>query len=234
MLQFWTINVINATVFVSRRWPVTRPRRPLTDLGYAMLILLDRGPLTGYEINKRFASSIVFFWHARPSQIYAELRRLEQLELVRQIDEPGADRRRRNVFAITPAGRTALLEWLATPTPMQRTKDEMQLKAFAFEQVDPSDAVMLFDQHRRLHEERLATYQRDRERLVRRYGDPADTVDPAALFRFLSIDYGIAYESTYVRWCGEAARLVRCRLLAGQPRDGTATPAGPDGARPDR
>src|SRR5574337_595003 len=52
-------------------------------------------------------------------------------------------RRRRNVFAITDTGRAALLDWLASPTPMQQTKDEMQLKAFAFDLIDPAAAAAL-------------------------------------------------------------------------------------------
>ena len=44
-------------------------------LKYAILELLRRKPLTGYDIKKRFEESLTFCWHAEHSQIYPESRR---------------------------------------------------------------------------------------------------------------------------------------------------------------
>jgi non-ribosomal peptide synthetase component F len=42
-------------------------------LRYALLALLSRRSLTGYELTKRFYGSVAFCWHAHQSQIYADL-----------------------------------------------------------------------------------------------------------------------------------------------------------------
>src|SRR3990172_11811440 len=55
------------------------PATASITLHCALLGLLARRPLTGYEILKRFTRSVVFFWHAKRSQIYAELKRIERL-----------------------------------------------------------------------------------------------------------------------------------------------------------
>ena len=58
------------------------PATASITLHSALLGLLARRPLTGYEILKRFTRSVVFFWHAKRSQIYAELKRMERLGFV--------------------------------------------------------------------------------------------------------------------------------------------------------
>src|ERR687885_279786 len=49
----------------------------ITSLGYALLGLLAREPLSGYDLASRMKERVGFFWQARHSQIYPELGRLE-------------------------------------------------------------------------------------------------------------------------------------------------------------
>ncbi|WP_407554211.1 helix-turn-helix transcriptional regulator [Streptomyces sp. Pv4-95] len=87
------------------------PRLPLT--AWAVLGLLSfRGERTGYELKKWADSSLRFFyWSPAISQIYAELRRLEELGLASSRrsgpEEPRATRR----YTITDEGRAALAAW---------------------------------------------------------------------------------------------------------------------------
>ena len=48
------------------------------SLRYALLALLTVEPMTGYDLSKRFESSVAYVWHAPDSQIYPELRRMER------------------------------------------------------------------------------------------------------------------------------------------------------------
>lgn len=43
-------------------------------LTYAILGLLNRTPMTGYDISKAFNHELAKFWHAKHSQIYGELK----------------------------------------------------------------------------------------------------------------------------------------------------------------
>ncbi len=47
------------------------------SLRHATLASLLDGEASGYELAKRMDISVANFWHALPTQIYAELRKLE-------------------------------------------------------------------------------------------------------------------------------------------------------------
>ncbi|WP_263301875.1 PadR family transcriptional regulator [Streptomyces purpurogeneiscleroticus] len=94
-----------------RQGATTYPRLPVT--AWAVLGLLSfRDGRTGYDLKKWADTSLRFFyWSPAISQIYAELRRLEELGLVTSRrsgpDEPRAKRR----YTITEDGRDALAVW---------------------------------------------------------------------------------------------------------------------------
>lgn len=65
-------------------------------LKYAILRLINREPITGYDISREFDRGLVNFWYATHSQIYPELRKLTEEGLVTfEIDTRG-DRQEKN------------------------------------------------------------------------------------------------------------------------------------------
>ena len=54
----------------------------MTTLGYALLGLLARRALSGYDLAREMKRPVGYFWQARHSQIYPQLARLEALGLV--------------------------------------------------------------------------------------------------------------------------------------------------------
>jgi DNA-binding PadR family transcriptional regulator len=73
-------------------------------------------PWTTYELAKAMAPTrgVGRLWPRARSHIYAEPKRLVTLGLAKATSE-SVGRRRRTVYAITPAGRRALSAWLASP-----------------------------------------------------------------------------------------------------------------------
>ena len=61
-------------------------------LGFSILQLLERFSLSGYDVKKRFATSLAYGWYAHNSQIYPQLRQLEDHGLV---ESPGRNEHRR-------------------------------------------------------------------------------------------------------------------------------------------
>ena len=51
-------------------------------LRYAILGLLNRKAMTGYDLSKEFQTSLAEFWHAKHSQIYPELKSLAEDGLI--------------------------------------------------------------------------------------------------------------------------------------------------------
>ena len=54
----------------------------LMSLRHALMALLAATPMTGYTLAKQFDQSAAFVWHAPHSQIYPELRHLEEAGLI--------------------------------------------------------------------------------------------------------------------------------------------------------
>lgn len=93
---------------------VALPKIPAT--AWAVLGILSFGrELTGYDI-KNWSDAILhfFYWSPATSQIYTELRRLEDLGLVASRTMARDEVREKTVFSITPAGIDALRTWQAT------------------------------------------------------------------------------------------------------------------------
>lgn len=54
----------------------------MRTLKYAILGLLNRNPMTGYDIVKEFNFQLAEFWNAKHSQIYPELKKLVNEKLI--------------------------------------------------------------------------------------------------------------------------------------------------------
>src|SRR6516162_1258307 len=83
----------------------------LTPTGRVILGMIALGRQTGYDIKQLVDKSTRHFWSASYGQIYPELRRLEEQGLIVGEAEPRGGRAR-TVYTLTPAGQTALSEWL--------------------------------------------------------------------------------------------------------------------------
>lgn len=106
-------------------------------LKYAILGLLNRNEMTGYELSKEFETTLFEFWNAKHSQIYPELKSLNAEGLIqyrwksremcwrrRSIRSPMKD------GAIFGMGRNAL------PDP-DGSKDESRLRLFFLDGASP-------------------------------------------------------------------------------------------------
>ena len=98
------------------------------SLRYAILGFLSSTPGTGYRIAQEFAAGAGSFWSALPSQIYPDLRALEQAGLIEgEVD--ASDRMGRRLFRPTQAGLAALRAWVeaAPEYPPERDAERVQL-----------------------------------------------------------------------------------------------------------
>ena len=87
----------------------------LTPTSYLVLGLLAReGPSTPYDLEQHVKATLGNFWSFPHTLLYSEPPRLGALGLVTETRE--TEGRRRRVFAITPAGTSALGAWLDRPS----------------------------------------------------------------------------------------------------------------------
>lgn len=82
------------------------------SLSYALLGILKMSPMSGYDLNKFFNDSINFFWSAQMSQIYRELKSLEEKGMLTVVEETGTKGPNKKVYSITELGIKQLEQWL--------------------------------------------------------------------------------------------------------------------------
>jgi PadR family transcriptional regulator AphA len=110
------------------------------SLRYALLALLSVEPMTGYDLAKRFESSVAFVWHAPDSQIYPELRKMAKEGLLQAEEVSWGPRGKKTQYRITEEGRAAFRAWMREPVEYSRERDPVHLKAAYLEWAEPNAA----------------------------------------------------------------------------------------------
>lgn len=154
----------------------------------SLLGFLHRGPMTGWDLVAAVEGSVGNFWSVTRSQVYRELRSLEEQGLV-EAGETGA--RERRPYTITDTGRDAFRRWIAREPGEEVIRFPLLLTVFFSEHVDPALLRRHVVLHRARHEQRLAAY----EELHSALADLPDERFPVYALRF-----GIEYERAVLRW----------------------------------
>ncbi|HEV8596333.1 MAG TPA: PadR family transcriptional regulator [Candidatus Dormibacteraeota bacterium] len=172
----------------------------VSTLGYAILGLLARQSLSGYDLARRLRRPIGFYWTAGHSQIYPELRRLTTANLIQASAASGG--RRRREYSITRSGRSALHAWVDSLPAEYEPRDEVCLRAYSLWVLEAPRAIRFIkqieDAHRtRLgeYEKMLAVFKKERGAELARKGTRAPAFGTYATLR-----RGIGYEREYLSW----------------------------------
>ncbi len=132
------------------------------------MALLAATPMTGYTLAKQFDQSAAFVWHAPHSQIYPELRRLEEAGLIAGHEESRGIRGTKRTYAITDEGRAELQRWVAELSPPPRERDGAYLKATYFEFGSFANARRQFQAHLAHHRQQQRQWEAHVEQLENR------------------------------------------------------------------
>ncbi|MCU1375989.1 MAG: PadR family transcriptional regulator [Actinomycetia bacterium] len=132
--------------------------RPLPATAWAVLGILsfDR-ELSGYQVKRWADASLTFFyWSPAISQVYGELKRLEELGYVAGRDV-AEEQRTIRVYRITDEGRTALTGWLEdAPVEPPVLKHGVLLRLWLGHLSTPDRLRQVVEQHRAQTERVLA------------------------------------------------------------------------------
>ncbi|MCJ7857265.1 PadR family transcriptional regulator [Corynebacterium kalidii] len=203
----------------------------------ALLALLSSGPMTGYDVAKRFASSVGFLWHAANSQIYPELRRLEKEGLLDTREVPwGSKGVTKTEYSINDLGLTALREWQAEPIVYVPDRDPARLKAAYFEMAAPGVAENNLREHIS-HFEAQQSLARDElnridagtsPNLVRRLArTPEDRHCETIAFKRFAYEGRVARAEMEIAWARQGLELLRELGAAADPVVGDGDGPGP-------
>lgn len=186
------------------------------SLRYAILGLLSLGDFTGYDVSKRFAGSIGFFWSAKHSQIYPELGKLSEEGLVTFQAVEQDSKPNKKLYSITAAGRRDLQQWLQSPLEPRSFKDPVLLRAFCASQMEAADLMAQLAETAQANRDRLQIYQEFERSLTE-----SSETDPSHPWvgAFLTLRFAMMQASAYVAWCEWAIAHLEASAHAGPRAD---------------
>jgi PadR family transcriptional regulator AphA len=98
----------------------TMPREGGVSPQPVLLGLLMTQPKHGYELYQEFSRELGRVWEIGQSQLYAQLKQLEETGLVSVQTEPQPSRPPRKVYHLTAQGQATFVDWVHQPTPYLR------------------------------------------------------------------------------------------------------------------
>ena len=166
-------------------------------LGHLILGLLAQGDQTGYELTRNFDTTLANVWAASHSQIYPELAKLESAGFILKAE---AGPRGSQRYALAPAGRAEVEDWLAHTAPSDSPRAERMARVFFLGMLAPDRAVTYLAEQEQLHRARLARY--------RAYAGEC-SIDRAETRWFrIALEAGIRSETALAEWAAWAIEAL--------------------------
>ena len=96
----------------------------------AILALLTRGEMSGYDLQRAAEASSGFFWAPTKSRIYAVLPQLVERGYATSREVQQTARPNKQLYKITKAGRAAVQAWLEEPPTFEPERAPILLKLY--------------------------------------------------------------------------------------------------------
>lgn len=109
------------------------------SIAFAILAFLIHGPLSGYDLKKRFAECESLHWTGNNNQVYRTLVHLHETGLVEREDQPSREGPARKLYSITPAGEDALRSWLQEEPDLPDCRDSFLVRLMAADLLAPGE-----------------------------------------------------------------------------------------------
>lgn len=187
------------------------------SLRYALLALLRVGPQSGYDLQKKFDTSVGHLWHAPDSQIYPELRKMEKAGLVEAEEQVRGTRGTRRMYTITDEGVRDYLEWMNGSLTYARVREPASLKAAYLEGAEPAAARAFLEEHIAHWEGELEQWEAELERVDARATPmlrdrlavtPEEDHDRVVAFKRLGYENLVARARAEIDWARKGLELV--------------------------
>ncbi len=149
---------------------VGREKGVTMSVRYAILGMISRRPLSGYDIKKAFAESSALYWSGNSNQVYPALLALRQEGLVAGEVQQQEKYPAKKVYSITPEGLHELRNWLLSPPEAPRTRSTFLTQLAWSHLLNDDELGTLLDQYQGEVQTRLLMQQEKarRDRLVPR------------------------------------------------------------------
>lgn len=173
---------------------------------FAVLGLLLWGPMSGYDMKKAIDRSLGHFWTESYGQLYPILTELAAAGLATKQVQPGDGKPDRHVYAITDAGRTVILDWLAYPAEPVKYRLEVLLKLIYSGYLPPAERLAHVTRFRTEQQALLEQYTAIEAHLESRHAG-----NPHAPYWLITVRCGIHTVRAMLAWCDETEATL-CAL----------------------
>lgn len=178
-------------------------------LKYAILGLLDKGSLSGYDMTSHFKAELGQFWSAKHSQIYPELKKLTNEGFIEFKTVIQGSKLEKKMYSITDDGKRELHEWLTAYKPVPDTvKDEFMLKAYFISSMKPAEAEGLFADQLAKRKEKAA-FLKERLETLKQEAGPGISFQSPHFGHYLVLTRALERENGYCSWLEKALELIK-------------------------
>lgn len=169
------------------------------SLRHALLGLLSERPASGYDLLKRFDTSLATVWPATQSQIYTELSKLAGAGMI-SVSAEGP--RGRKEYTLTGEGLDELRRWLTETRPQRNTRSDILLRVFFLGLLDAGQARDYFA-------ELVALSEAEQENLRALEGTVDWGEDDLSVYGRIALEYGLRFNAMRREWAHWASEQVR-------------------------
>ncbi|WP_025684340.1 PadR family transcriptional regulator [Paenibacillus maysiensis] len=176
-------------------------------LKYAILGLIHKEEMSGYDITSQFKKEIGQFWSAKHSQIYPELKRLTEEGLIEYRTSITGAKLEKKLYCITPKGTQELTEWLLSPKDLPETeKDEFMLMLYFSAAISKEENKRLFEDQIAKRKEKLE-YLYESKTALRLLDENLQSPGSEQFGHYLVLSRAINREESYIIWLEETLPL---------------------------
>ncbi len=176
-------------------------------LQYAILGLLNRKDMTGYDLTKEFQTELSEFWSAKHSQIYPELKSLSENHMVEFKTEITGNVLEKKLYSITETGRRELIKWEKSFTKLKALpKDEFKLQLFFSDCITAGQRIDLLNNQLEQHREKLVHLNQNMEKF-----DSVPPISESAFSDYLVLLGAIQREESACNWLNTCISLCESR-----------------------
>lgn len=174
----------------------------MRTLKYAILGLINRKSMTGYDLMKVFNMDLVNFWYANHSQIYPELKRLTNEGLVSYETVLLGEKLEKKLYSITENGKNDFLGWLAKKDLLEPTpKDIFRLKSYFIDSLTKEDMLKHF--HYQLDQRKEKLEKLESTMIEHPYASVISDIVSPEYGDYIVLKGAIMRERTYIDWLEE-------------------------------
>lgn len=174
------------------------------SLKHVILVVLKKGPASGYDINQTFGGYLGIYWNTSHQQVYRTLATLTRDGWVSFETHPQSGKPDKKIYELTAKGEEELMRWLVEYQPAPPINESLQVKLFAGEVCPTEPLLAQIRVMQELHQQKLVRYQAEAEK-VKNEIDQKGVDDRRG---YLTLRRGILMEQARLSWCEEAISML--------------------------